>query len=80
MPANEQPRPVYLRWSTWIAYAILFGVAIPWYWPGEEISIVAGIPLWAAVSIGASSVISCFTAWLLIKEWPTDEQLDSEDL
>jgi len=80
VPTKVQSTPVYRRWPVWIAYAVLFAVAIPWYWPAEETTIVVGLPLWAAVSLGTSAIISCFTAWLLIKCWPTDDQLDSDEL
>ena len=78
MPPLQRATPVYLSGTVWTVYALLFAVAIPWYWPENQDAIVAGLPLWAAVSIGASAVISCFTAWLLLKCWPSDAQLDSE--
>jgi hypothetical protein len=61
-----------MRWPVWLVYAVLFTVAIPWYWPEDEVLLFLGIPLWAAVSIGVSGLISVFTAWLLLCHWPND--------
>lgn len=67
----------YLSWRIWAVYAVLFGIAIPWYWPAEDARMWLGFPLWAVVSIVGSFAISCFTAWLFIARWPTDD--DGED-
>ena len=67
----------YLSWRTWAVYAVLFGVAIPWYWPAEDARMLLGLPLWVVVSVAGSCGISCFTAWLWLAHWPVDE--DEED-
>lgn len=77
---TRHPKPVYLRWSIWFTYVVLFTIAIPWYWSRDSVHIVFGVPLWAAVSIGGSALISVFTAWLLIRFWPMEEEDGSEDL
>ena len=64
---------MFLRPIVWIIYAVLFGIAIPWYWSDESINIVLGMPLWAAVSVGTTAILSIYTAWLLMKFWPNDE-------
>jgi 4-amino-4-deoxy-L-arabinose transferase-like glycosyltransferase len=71
-------RPVFLRWQVWIAYAVLFALAIPWYWPADQTDLVLGVPLWVAVTLCVSFAISAFTAWLLITGWPPDQDLDSD--
>ena len=70
MSDSTHARPVFVRWPVWLTYAALFAIAIPWYWPAEDARLLLGIPLWAAVSIGASAVISIFTAGLLLRYWP----------
>jgi hypothetical protein len=67
----------YLSWRIWAVYAVLFGIAIPWYWPAEDARVLLGFPLWVVVSIAGSFGISCFTAWLFVTRWPADE--DGED-
>jgi len=75
MSDPNHSRPVFVRWPVWLAYAVLFAIAIPWYWPADDVRLLLGIPLWAAVSIGASVLISIFTAGLLLRFWPdTDDE------
>ena len=71
----------FLSWWVWFVYAVLFAVAIPWYWPDDDARLFLGIPLWAAVSIGVSFLISCYTAWLLLRYWPEtpDEEAPKND-
>lgn len=71
-------RPVYVRWPVWLAYAALLAIAIPWYWPADNERLFLGVPLWAAVSIGASVLMSVFTAWLLLRYWP--DTIEATDL
>ena len=56
-------------------YVVLFAIAIPWYWPERELPVVLGMPLWAAVAVGASFLISLFTAWLLLFRWPEEKEI-----
>jgi len=62
-----------LRWPIWLTYAVLFAVAIPWYWPADDERLWLGIPLWAAVSIAGSGLITLFTVGLLLLCWPDQE-------
>ena len=58
--------------------SLLFLVAIPWYWglleltiPGAKSFAVStvwpGVPVWFAISVVASAVISCVTAWSFLR-------------
>jgi hypothetical protein len=66
-------KSVFLSWRVWAVYAVLFAVSIPWYWPQEVGPLLLGMPLWAAVSVLGSALISAYTAWLLVKRWPDEE-------
>ena len=71
MPRGDSShQSALLSWWIWLIYGGLFAVAIPWYWPNDDVRLFLGIPLWAAVSVGASILISCYTAWLLLRYWP----------
>lgn len=68
----------YLSWRIWAVYTLLFGLAVPWYWPAEDPRMLLGFPLWVVVAVAGSLAISCFTAWLFVCHWPQDED-DEED-
>ena len=61
---------MYLSWRIWLIYALLFAIAIPWYWPPEDATRWFGMPVWVVVAVVTSAVISGFTAWLLRRPWP----------
>ncbi|MBC8245727.1 MAG: hypothetical protein H8E20_15220 [Verrucomicrobia bacterium] len=56
-----------------LGFALLFIVAVPWYWGdgGGETPLVLGMPLWVAVSTAVSFLISCLTAWAAFRAWPS---------
>lgn len=64
---------MYLTGRIWWTYAVLFAIAIPWYWqflPKTALTVVLGFPLWVLVAVCGSAVISAYTAWLLLRrEW-----------
>lgn len=69
--------------TRWIVatYAILFTLAVPWYFPADQIQpVVAGIPLWAFVSLACSVAISILTAYLALTHWPESKQDHSDGL
>ena len=70
--SHSPTRLDYLDWRIWVSYGALFAIGIPWYWPADMRTTFMGFPLWAAVSVIASFLISAKTAWLLIKHWPAD--------
>lgn len=74
---------MYLRWRIWIVFAVLFGLAVPWYWsylPDEASRLWLGMPVWATSAVVGSLAISMFAAWLLSRRWPHELDLaDSND-
>lgn len=63
----SEPRKV--GWIWWV-YLFLYAVAIPWYWPaGYRGPLVAGFPLWVAVSLTAILVLAIWTAWVIQRFW-----------
>jgi hypothetical protein len=55
---------------TWGIHILLFGLAIPWYWPAGNTIVWLGVPGWVATAILFSVLISIFTAWKLNQAWP----------
>ena len=58
----------------WLSYAFLALVAIPWYWrwiPGATAT-AFGLPAWVLSAILGSTLVSCYTAWLLSYRWPDE--------
>jgi len=63
----SEPRKV--GWIWWV-YLFLYAVAIPWYWPaGYRGPLVAGFPLWVAVSLTAILVLAIWTVWVIQRFW-----------
>ena len=59
-------------WVTLI-YLLLLLLIIPWYWPEDDVRQLAGIPLWALVSLGVLLLTSTFTAWLCLRDDEPEE-------
>ena len=58
-----------------LGFVLLFIAAVPWYWGDDgETPLVLGMPLWVAISIGISFLISCLTAWAAFHTWPSDDE------
>ena len=64
----------YLSLKVWGGYAVLLLVAVPWYWPADDKTRWAGVPAWVVVSLAGSVVVSLYTAWLLRRPWPSEEE------
>lgn len=47
-----------------MVYALLLALAIPWYWPPDDVRQLFGFPLWALAVIGVLWITACFTAWV----------------
>ena len=77
MTTGDEQRSIYLRPWIWAVYAMLAAIAVPWYWPAGDPTLILGVPAWVAVAIGASAAISAFTAYLMSWPWPGEE--DEED-
>lgn len=72
-----KPAHNYLSWRIWAVYTVLVAIAIPWYWPAEDVRMLFGFPLWVVVSVAGSAAISCYTAWLFACRWPEDDEEDA---
>ena len=55
-----------MRRLAFIAYFLLLALAIPWYWPANDMSVWFGVPAWVVVAIGVSLLASCLTAALML--------------
>ncbi len=67
----REPRKV--RW-VWLVYALLYAVAIPWYWPANfHGPLVGGFPLWVAVSLASVVLLAVWTAWVILRYWKDEE-------
>ncbi|NQY91752.1 MAG: hypothetical protein HRT46_08840, partial [Deltaproteobacteria bacterium] len=38
--------PRYLQIRTWLVYAALLVLAVPWYWPADSTLLLLGMPAW----------------------------------
>lgn len=58
----------------WVVYLLLLAVAVPWYWPtGYRGPLVLGLPLWAAVSLGAVVLMALWTAFVIGRWWREED-------
>ena len=48
--------------------------AVPWYWPADDETRWGGVPAWVVVAVAGSAVVSVYTAWLLSRPWPSEEE------
>lgn len=53
-------------------YALLTVLAIPWYWPADDVRHLLGFPLWGLVVLCMLWVTACFTAWVYVTS-PDDD-------
>ena len=69
-----------LSWLLVFGFALLFILAVPWYWgEGGEKPLIFGMPLWVGVSTFISFLISCLTAWVAFRTWPSDSDKSEGD-
>ena len=69
---EREPRRV--RW-VWLVYLLLYAVTIPWYWPaGFRGPLVAGFPLWVAVSLAGVATLAGWTGWVIHRYWREAEE------
>ena len=64
----------HLSLKVWGGYAVLLLVAVPWYWPADDKTRWAGVPAWVVVALLGSVAVSLYTAWLLRRPWPSEEE------
>jgi len=63
-----------------LAYLVLFGLAVPWYWqflPLPKDGLLFGMPVWAFGATVGSLAISLFSSWILLRRWPCEESQDA---
>jgi hypothetical protein len=75
-----QQEPRKKGW-VWLVYLVLFAIAIPWYWPPSyRGSLVAGLPMWVAVTIASIILLAGWTVFVITKYWidPDDADGDQE--
>ena len=67
--AGVEPRQV---WWLWVVYALLYAVAIPWYWPeGYRGPLVFGLPLWVGVTLLSVLALALWTVLVITRFWKT---------
>ena len=64
----------YLSLKVWGGYVLLLAAAVPWYWPADDETRWGGVPAWVVVALAGSVAISAYTAWLLRRPWPSEEE------
>ncbi len=64
----------YLSLKVWGVYAVLLVAAVPWYWPADDETRWGGVPAWVVVALLGSVAVSLYTAWLLRRPWPSEEE------
>ena len=67
-----EPRQV---WWLWLVYALLYAVAIPWYWPADfRGPLILGLPLWVVVTLVAVFALSLWTLFAITRYWKIGEE------
>ena len=77
MPTRSEPAPPGLlrRWWIWLVYVALFALSIPWYLPADEApALWLGLPYWVVLSLLAVFGVACFTAWVIWRYWPDEDE------
>ena len=66
-----EPRKV---WWLWPVYALLYAVAIPWYWPDAYRGpLILGLPLWVVVTLVAVFALALWTWLAIARYWKSGE-------
>jgi len=71
---NSPASPTTRRWWIPAVYLLLILIGIPWYWPADDRRVWFGMPAWTAVALAASVLTSAFTAFVIGRFWPDDEE------
>jgi hypothetical protein len=79
-PAPTRPQePLHRPWI-WAVYALLFGIAIPWYLPRDEsLRIWLGLPHWVVISLAATLGIALFTVFVIRRFWIEEDEERGEE-
>ncbi len=68
------PIALHRRLWIWLVYLLLFALSVPWYLPANEApALWLGLPYWVVLSVLAVFAIACFTAWVIQRHWPLDD-------
>lgn len=62
-----------------LVYLVLAGITVPWYWqflPTLDGLLLMGMPAWAFGATIGSFLVSLFSAWILFRRWPCEEDDD----
>ena len=74
--AGLQQEPRKKGW-VWLVYLLLFAVAIPWYWPPSYRGpLVAGLPMWVAVTVVSVALLAAWTAFVITRYWKDVDDTD----
>jgi len=59
----------------WVAaiYLILLALAIPWYWPENDMRHIYGLPFWVISTLMILLTTSIFTAWVFLSSPEKDD-------
>ena len=74
--AAANPRQASHRFPRWIwgVYLLLFGVSVPWYLPTTtSVRVWFGLQHWVVISLLATLGIAVFTALVVYRYWPDEE-------
>ncbi len=73
-PLELPPAP--RRWWIGAVYVLLFAVSVPWYLPASDpVPVWLGLPHWVVIAIVGSAAIAVFTALVVTRFWPTEEEI-----
>ncbi|MAE65177.1 MAG: hypothetical protein CMJ18_12975 [Phycisphaeraceae bacterium] len=66
-----------ISWRVWAVYLLLFLVGVPWHariWSSDPVTLWFGMPRWTIFSVGVALCAACYTALLLSRAWPSDDE------
>ncbi|MEE2656982.1 MAG: hypothetical protein VX733_00645 [Candidatus Latescibacterota bacterium] len=70
LPSEPRRHPI-----VWVVYAVLYALAIPWYWPdGYRGPLVLGLPTWVAVTAGSVVLLGIWTCFVIRRYWQDEFQ------
>lgn len=72
--AQDRPTAARPRLWVWLVILLLFGLSVPWYLPSDTTpALWFGLPYWVVLSVLAVFAAACFTAWVIQRSWPLDD-------
>jgi hypothetical protein len=61
------------QWLIFFVYLLLLALAIPWYWPHGNLTLIAGVPTWVLSVILVGFFVAILTAWNLLSDSGPEE-------